>query len=398
MLPPNREVPGGSGESSWSSPQSGKINLPEEAIDSLAELELTEGQMFVHERLVAPLIIQFLYDALLKYEDSKDPDRVRYRQTMDKAEVIALIDNPDISYDHHSLSISDLSIIVLKNKWRWVEFLLKKFNNVSYDPAKAFDDPEAIDLLKEDFRLLDALLKQLIEARYQKYLTGIDSLTGLSNARASDRHLDGLVNEKKNFTLTFFDLDGLKALNNSLGEATVNRFLKKIGDFLAANIRSTSNLGDTVARIGGDEFCIISPNTDFKGAMVIAQRILDNLKAFPIELELSPDEILFLQNQYLAFNGKSNLDTSEKQALKLIDSFLNDITATGNKIFINSSASMGVTEYKPQDFQGKESNASGEVKNRAITAEKAVKTTSRGAVMGWRGGRLYTPQEASSLE
>ncbi|HEX2344534.1 MAG TPA: EAL domain-containing protein [Vicinamibacterales bacterium] len=70
--------------------------------------------------------------------------------------------------------------------------------------------------------------------------------------------------------LLILDLDGFKAINDSLGHQAGDRVLQE----LAARLRALLRDGDTVARLGGDEFAFVLPRTDGDGAARAAREVL----------------------------------------------------------------------------------------------------------------------------
>jgi diguanylate cyclase (GGDEF)-like protein len=117
-----------------------------------------------------------------------------------------------------------------------------------------------------------------------------DALTGLSNRSAWDeavRAVDAPDQRAiRGYAVLSADLDGLKAVNDRYGHA--------IGDALirgAANLlRTVTRDGDTVARIGGDEFLLLLPGTDSTGAKRIAARIRRNVRRWRVsEFGLAPE-------------------------------------------------------------------------------------------------------------
>jgi diguanylate cyclase (GGDEF)-like protein len=87
-----------------------------------------------------------------------------------------------------------------------------------------------------------------------------DSLTGLLNTRAFDVALSARVELGKPFGLILADMDNLKEVNDTEGHAVGNDLLRHAADLLSRRLDRT----DEVARIGGDEFAIITstPSTD----------------------------------------------------------------------------------------------------------------------------------------
>ncbi|WP_244850964.1 diguanylate cyclase domain-containing protein [Caballeronia sp. SL2Y3] len=89
-----------------------------------------------------------------------------------------------------------------------------------------------------------------------------DALTGLPNRRELDRTLDQLKDGPSDaggpVTALFIDLDGFKSVNDELGHATGDALLRRVADLL----RDVTRSGDTLARVGGDEFVLIAPGLE----------------------------------------------------------------------------------------------------------------------------------------
>jgi diguanylate cyclase (GGDEF)-like protein len=83
---------------------------------------------------------------------------------------------------------------------------------------------------------------------------GRDFLTGLHNARVFDEELARRCAEEKPFALLVADVDDLKDVNDVHGHAAGNTVLKRVGEV----IRQHADADDVVARIGGDQFAILT--------------------------------------------------------------------------------------------------------------------------------------------
>jgi len=106
------------------------------------------------------------------------------------------------------------------------------------------------------------------------YMAYHDALTGLPNRVTFKERLElEIANAKRRKEMVgviLFDLDRFKEINDSLGHAGGDRLLVQVGERLRAVLRET----DTVARVGGDEFCAILPGqTDSEGSAEACRRI-----------------------------------------------------------------------------------------------------------------------------
>ncbi len=100
-----------------------------------------------------------------------------------------------------------------------------------------------------------------------------DPLTGIANRRSllirADYEIARHVRARSCFAVVMLDLDGLKPLNDRYGHAAGDDLLREV----AIAIKRALRAPDTVARIGGDEFCVLAPETDEPGTHRLASRI-----------------------------------------------------------------------------------------------------------------------------
>lgn len=117
-----------------------------------------------------------------------------------------------------------------------------------------------------------------------RYQANYDALTGLPNRSLFlDRLEHGVAAARRSGAtvgLMFIDLDGFKAVNDTLGHEAGDELLKGA----ASRLRKCVRESDTVARLGGDEFTIIMDGVEGRaGAAVVAQRIITTLEV-PFDL------------------------------------------------------------------------------------------------------------------
>jgi diguanylate cyclase (GGDEF)-like protein len=100
-----------------------------------------------------------------------------------------------------------------------------------------------------------------------------DPLTGVANRRSLLARIDYEIarhaRTRHTFAVLMLDLDGFKLLNDRFGHPAGDDLLREVASALARAIRDQ----DTVARVGGDEFCVLAPETDSAGAQRLIARV-----------------------------------------------------------------------------------------------------------------------------
>jgi len=119
-----------------------------------------------------------------------------------------------------------------------------------------------------------------------EHMAHYDPLTDLPNRILLKAHVDQVLavaaRNKLQFALLFLDLDHFKNINDSLGHSIGDKLLIEVAQRLKSVVREE----DTVSRLGGDEFNILLPNTDYKGAALVASKVV-KVMAETIEIELN---------------------------------------------------------------------------------------------------------------
>jgi diguanylate cyclase (GGDEF)-like protein len=102
-----------------------------------------------------------------------------------------------------------------------------------------------------------------------------DPLTSIANRRSllwrADYEIARHSRTQRRFAVVMLDLDGFKHLNDRFGHAAGDDLLRAVAVGLERSMRAQ----DTVARIGGDEFSVLAPETDERGTHRLAARIVE---------------------------------------------------------------------------------------------------------------------------
>ncbi|SFK46299.1 diguanylate cyclase (GGDEF) domain-containing protein [Desulfomicrobium apsheronum] len=133
----------------------------------------------------------------------------------------------------------------------------------AYDPEPTRYAPEkATDFLSHFCDILACTLITALEHAQLEELTVRDALTGVNNRTYLERHagriLDFAARKKLPVHLLFIDLNGFKAVNDTLGHEAGDVILVEVARSIKAMIRKY----DIFVRLGGDEFVILLPGTD----------------------------------------------------------------------------------------------------------------------------------------
>lgn len=144
------------------------------------------------------------------------------------------------------------------------------------EPGVYTDPPLETDETDEvDAQMLTSLCTVALRLDLLRYDAWHDPLTSLYDRRSFDRLLEMAVAQSRRydwrFTLVLLDLDDFKELNDNQGHAAGDTVLRSLGDRLQRALR----FGDTAARIGGDEFALILPDTDPEALPKLMERLVN---------------------------------------------------------------------------------------------------------------------------
>ncbi len=113
-----------------------------------------------------------------------------------------------------------------------------------------------------------------------------DALTGLFNRTRFQEELERLVSSMVRHpdhqgAILYFDLDEFKTINDTFGHRAGDNVLVRAANAISQMIRND----EVFARLGGDEFAIIVPNTHASGAEIMADRVIQGLRALSFEFD-----------------------------------------------------------------------------------------------------------------
>jgi diguanylate cyclase (GGDEF)-like protein len=157
------------------------------------------------------------------------------------------------------------------------------------DACRTFHLEQSNDRLVQELRRLNQELEQRVQDRTQELeeanhllqqrnlmlekLALTDPLTGLPNRRAVDRLVESEIRRRARYpsplALGLLDADHFKEINNRFLHPGGDQVLIELGRTISGSLRAV----DTVARIGGEEFLIVAPETNLEGAGTLGERI-----------------------------------------------------------------------------------------------------------------------------
>lgn len=152
-----------------------------------------------------------------------------------------------------------------------------------------------------------------------------DDLTGLANRRRFVDALEGELSRAQRFgsdlTVVIGDLDNFKSINDRFGHEFGNDVLRAVGGLLTESTRDI----DVAARLGGEEFAVLLPETDVAGGEVFAERLREGLAGLGLR---SPDGGPLRVTASFGVAAYPPVDTVD-DLLRVADSALYRAKATG---------------------------------------------------------------------
>lgn len=167
-----------------------------------------------------------------------------------------------------------------------------------------------------ELRAHERLLSNSVERL--EYLASTDALTGLLNRRVLFERLDAEIERSRRYesplSLVLIDLDHFKAVNDVYGHQGGDAVLTAVGELINTSKRSL----DIAARYGGEELCILLPQTSVEGGYAFAETLCRRISE--LSIEYSGQTLSVTASLGVASTGIAAL--TSKQLLELADSAL----------------------------------------------------------------------------
>ena len=149
--------------------------------------------------------------------------------------------------------------------------------------------PKVRDAIMTLMAEVDSMRGEVEEQRariaYLERLADQDSLTPVVNRRAFVRELSRFVSYGERYgtpsSVIYFDLNGLKGINDTHGHAAGDAALQRLAEILTENVRES----DVVGRLGGDEFGVLLAHADEAAATEKALQLVDSIEHAKIDWE-----------------------------------------------------------------------------------------------------------------
>lgn len=129
------------------------------------------------------------------------------------------------------------------------------------------------------------VLSNIYQLTRSRDLAMRDDLTKSYNRRFFETYLDEEIERSRRygtvFTIIFLDLDDLRHVNNVHGHLAGSRTLQEVAKRILSAVRGI----DKVVRFGGDEFCVVLPQTDQEQALAVARRIAASITSSVLQID-----------------------------------------------------------------------------------------------------------------
>jgi diguanylate cyclase (GGDEF)-like protein len=131
----------------------------------------------------------------------------------------------------------------------------------------------------------EALVGEQAAVAEMRRLVHTDSLTGLTSRRQfielAEQELGRFRRYNTRFAVLIVDLDHFKPINDTYGHNAGDEVLRRFADLM----RRQSRRNDLVGRLGGEEFCLVLPETSLAAAQDVAERIVAECRQLEVVVD-----------------------------------------------------------------------------------------------------------------
>ena len=189
---------------------------------------------------------------------------------------------------------------------------------------------QALDMLMAEVqRMREELHRSQQRVAYLEKLADEDTLVPVANRRAFVRELGRMMAYAERYgarsSVVYFDIDGMKAINDAHGHAAGDAALRHVGDVLTVHIRES----DIVGRLGGDEFGVILVQADARAAAEKAASLTAAIEGQPLDWEGHRLRLSVSWGAY-TFDGKENAGEALDRADRAMYAHKQQRAAGGN--------------------------------------------------------------------
>jgi len=179
-----------------------------------------------------------------------------------------------VNKDVFRVLVDEMTTLVRGEQTYETEFKSRRLDGKTYDVYLKVSVP---DVYKDTFKRVIITMQDIsLQKKHESYLKRIartDGLTNLINQQTFKMRLEEEFYRAKRYDLDFacmmIDMDHFKKINDNFGHEEGNKVIKRTAKLIKDNLRDV----DIVARYGGDEFCIILPETSVEHAIIAASRL-----------------------------------------------------------------------------------------------------------------------------
>jgi len=146
-------------------------------------------------------------------------------------------------------------------------------------------DQKPRDLLVDEISMLGDLARLVVDELEHRQIAVIDSLTGVQTRRSFHTDIKDEMDRAQRYnrptSLVMLDVDQFRTVNVKHGHVAGDAVLRSLTSTCKANLRSV----DVFARLGGEEFAILLPETNRLGAMMAAEKLRNTIAETPISIQ-----------------------------------------------------------------------------------------------------------------